>query len=73
MSEAVTMPRLMMMTSIASEESHARDIHLIFASAVPNRGRVRQTGRQAGRQTDRQAGRQVDRQTDRQTGRQVGR
>ena len=62
MFEAVTVPSLMMMSSIVSQESLAR-----------TRQTDRQAGRQADRQTDRQAGRQTDRQTDRQTGRQEGR
>ena len=53
MPEAVTMSRLMMMTSIVSEESLARD-----------RQTDRQANRQTDRQTDRQAGRQANKQTD---------
>ena len=58
MSEAVTVRSLIMVTSVVSEESLARD---------------RQTDRQTERETDRQIDRQADRQTDRQAGRQAGR
>ena len=56
MSEAVTMPSLMMATSIVSEESLMMDTH---------------TDRQIDRQKDRQTERQTDRQACRQTGRQT--
>ena len=68
MSEAVTMPSLMMMISTVSKESLARDTH-----THTHTHRQADTHRQTERQTDRQAGRQADkhRQTDSQAGRQT--